>query len=102
MHILDGMIECFRKAGDEKELLKQLSASWQRSLGIQVLLAKTNVLIESDQLQQAIDELLEELFKKPSNKGFFALVQMVVSNKGELNKSQLMAVYDILKTYRRS
>ena len=62
-----------------------------------MLISKSKALASRDQPKEAIEGLLSELFQHPSNKGFFALVELVVSHKGELNKSQLLAVYDILR-----
>ena len=46
---------------------------------------------------QAIPQLLAELKNHPSNQGFFALVELVVQHRQQLDKSQLLVVYDILR-----
>ena len=95
--ILPDLIACFEEVEDYAGLQQHLSASWQQEKNINVLISKSKALASRDQPKEAIEGLLSELFQHPSNKGFFALVELVVSNKGELNKSQLLAVYDILR-----
>ena len=41
--------------------------------------------------------MLQELAEAPSNQGFFALVELVVKYRLQLDKSQLLVLYDILR-----
>ena len=95
--ILDDLVICFRKLEDYSGLDKYLGQSWREVKNIRSLVAKSKALADQGDVKIAIEGLLEELYQHPSNKGFFALVELVVANKGELNKSQLLAVYDILR-----
>lgn len=95
--ILPGMVECFRKINDYQELDKQLAQHWQQHHAIGVLVQRVRLLSEQGKQQQAIEILLSDLLKHPSNQGFFALVEIVVNKKVVLNTSQLMVVYDILR-----
>jgi len=95
--ILDNLVMCFQKLDDYSGLDKYLGLSWREDRNIQSLVAKSKTQAEQGNIKDAIEGLLEELYQHPSNKGFFALVELVVANKGELNKSQLLAVYDILR-----
>jgi len=95
--ILPKMAECFIKLDDYQGLDKHLASHWQHNHAIEVLVKRVKLLAQKGQQQQAIEILLEELFQHPSNQGFFALVEMVVTQKAVLNSSQLMSVYDILR-----
>mgnify|MGYP000717911073 FL=1 len=95
--ILPKMAECFIKLDDYQGLDKHLANHWQHNHAIEVLVKRVKLLAQKGQQQQAIEILLAELFQHPSNQGFFALVEMVVTQKAVLNSSQLMSVYDILR-----
>lgn len=95
--VLPKMAECFLKLEDYHGLDKQLANHWQHNHAIEVLVKRVKLLAEQGKQQQAIEILLTELFRFPSNQGFFALVEMVVNQKAVLNSSQLMSVYDILR-----
>jgi lipopolysaccharide biosynthesis regulator YciM len=95
--VLPEMVECFLKLDDYQGLDKQLASHWQSNHAVDVLVKRVTLLSQQGKQQQGIEILLTELFQHPSNKGFFALVEMVVNEKAVLNSSQLMAVYDILR-----
>jgi len=95
--VLPEMVECFIKLDDYQGLDKQLASHWQSNHTVDVLVKRVKLLAQKGRQQQAIEILLSELFQHPSNQGFFALVEMVVNQKAELNSSQLMSVYDILR-----
>lgn len=95
--ILPSLIECFTYLDDFSGLDKQLDQHWHKNHTVEVLVQRVKLLASRAQQQQAVEILLSELFHFPSNKGFFALVEMVVDHKAVLNTSQLMQVYDILR-----
>lgn len=95
--ILPEMSECFIKLEDHQGLDKHLANHWQYNHAVEVLVKRVTLLAGQGEQKQAIGILLKELFKHPSNQGFFALVEMVVNQKAVLNSSQLMSVYDILR-----
>jgi lipopolysaccharide biosynthesis regulator YciM len=95
--VLPQMVECFTKLEDYSGLDKQLASHWQHNHAIEVLVKRVTLLSQQGKQQQGIEILLAELFQHPSNQGFFALVEMVVTQKAVLNSSQLMSVYDILR-----
>jgi lipopolysaccharide biosynthesis regulator YciM len=53
--------------------------------------------VEVQGISRAMTTLLSELAEQPSNLGFFALVELVVRHRQQLDKSQLLVVYDILR-----
>ncbi len=95
--ILPSLIECFTCLDDFSGLDKQLDQHWQKNHTVEILVQRVKLLASQERQQQAVEILLTELFHYPSNKGFFALVEIVVDHKAVLNTSQLMQVYDILR-----
>lgn len=95
--ILPALIESYVLLEDFSGLDKQLAEHWRKNHSVEVLVQRVKLMAGQENQQQAVETLLSELFRYPSNKGFFALVEMVVNHKAVLNTSQLMQVYDILR-----
>jgi len=95
--VLEHMVEAFKQIDDAGGLVNHLSRHWQSSHYVPALVALVQCLSEQDSPETAISSLLHELKNQPSNSGFFALVEMVVRHKQQLDKSQLLILYDILR-----
>lgn len=95
--ILPSLEECFSHLEDLASLDEQLNKHWQKNHEVEVLVSRMKLMADQGEQQQAVEVLLSELFRYPSNKGFYTLVEMVVDHKAVLNTSQLMQVYDILR-----
>lgn len=95
--ILDPLVDSFNRLGDGSGLLNHLSRHWRETHYVPALVAKVQCLAEAEGAEVAIESLLIELQNQPSNSGFFSLVEMVVRHKQQLDKSQLLVLYDILR-----
>jgi lipopolysaccharide biosynthesis regulator YciM len=95
--ILDPLVDSFKHVGDAGGLLNHLSRHWKETHYVPALVAKIDCLAEGQGPEVAIGSLLQELQNQPSNSGFFSLVEMVVRHKQQLDKSQLLILYDILR-----
>jgi len=95
--VLDKMTQSFRAVGDNSGLLTYLDKHWKSSHYVPALMAKTEVLSQQNSAEEAITILLQELSVTPSNQGFFALVELSVKHRLQLDKSQLLVLYDILR-----
>ncbi|MCD8523214.1 MAG: hypothetical protein LRY66_13405 [Saccharospirillaceae bacterium] len=95
--VLERMVESFRDVHDGSGLVTHLTKQWQGSQYVPALVAKAECEVEVHGIKQAMTTLLSELAAQPSNLGFFALVELVVRHKQQLDKSQLLLVYDILR-----
>ena len=95
--VLPDIVKCFSQLDDYKGLDKQLETHWESNHAVEVLVTRVKLLAKRGKQQRGIEILLTELFRHPSNQGFFALVEMVINEKAVLNSSQLMSVYDILR-----
>lgn len=95
--LLDKMIRAFKELDDPEGLLNHLGKHWHESHYVPALVAKVQCMAERDGGGAGISALLAELKNQPSNSGFFALIEMVVQHKQQLDKSQLFTLYDILR-----
>lgn len=95
--VLESMTHCFRELGDIKGLISYLDKHWQSSRYVPALVEKTACAADQDGAEKAADYLLKELSTSPSNQGFFALVELVVRHRLQLDKSQLLVLYGILR-----
>lgn len=97
VRILDKMIDAFAKVGDTEGLLNQLQRHWSNSHYIPTLTAYIETLASEKNSDEATVRLLKELENSPSNQGFLTLAELVVKHRQQLDKSQLLQVYDILR-----
>jgi lipopolysaccharide biosynthesis regulator YciM len=97
VRILDKMIDAFAKLGDTEGLLNQLQRHWSNSHYIPTLTADIETLASEKNSDEATVRLLKELENSPSNQGFLTLAELVVKHRQQLDKSQLLQVYDILR-----
>lgn len=97
VHVLDNMVAAFQQIEDSRGLDSYLEKHWQQSRFVPALIAKTHALIEQQGIEPAIQYLLRELYQHPTNIGFLALVELVVKHRQQLEKSQLLVLYDILR-----
>lgn len=95
--VLDHLVESFKQLQDTSGLLTHLSRHWQETHYVPALVAKIDCLVKQQGAETAISALLSELQQQPSNTGFFALVELVVRQRQQLDKSQLLMLYDILR-----
>lgn len=95
--ILDEMLESFNAVEDVKGLDIYLDQYWQQQHDINVLIARVRSKAKLGEQDAAAEILLSQLNHYPSTQGFFALVELAVAHKAELEKSQLFSVYDILR-----
>ena len=95
--VLERMEACFQAVGDAAGLLQHLTKQWQLTQYVPALVARTECLATNQGIEQALTSLLSELAAQPSNQGFFALVELVVRHRQQLDKSQLLVLYDILR-----
>ncbi len=94
---LEPMVKAFRAVHDEKGLKEHLRKQWQATQYVPALVACIETLADEDRAGEAVENLLKELSANPSNQGFLALAELVITRRQSLDKSQLMAVYDILR-----
>lgn len=95
--VLTPLRDSFNKVDDNAGLMAHLSKQWQASQYVPALMASTQCIADANGPEQAITALLTELSKTPSNQGFFALVELVVQHRLQLDKSQLLTLYGILR-----
>lgn len=95
--ILDDLVECFLATEDYSSLDLYLQKHWHKRHDINVLIARVKTMAQKQGADDALAVLLSELNHYPSTKGFFALAELAVGFKAELDKSQLFTVYDILR-----
>lgn len=99
IRIMDKFIQAFQSVGDTESLRKHLLEHWRKTRYIPALVANIQVsLHESSSPDHAVDQLLEELSQHPSTQGFLALTELVMVHRQQLDKSQLLTLYDILRT----
>lgn len=94
--VLEPLYNSYLKVGDEKGLMNTLSKQWQRSSFIPVLSLYSQRLSVQQSPHYAVNYLLEELAKRPSNPGFELMTELVVKHEIQLDSLQLKALYDIL------
>lgn len=95
--VLNPLCDSFAKVGDTAGLMVHLGKQWQASHYVPALMASTHCTAETEGPETAINKLLGELTQTPSNQGFFSLVELVVRHKLQLDKSQLLVLYGILR-----
>lgn len=95
--VLEKLRDSFIQVGDSAGLMAHLSAQWQASHYVPALMVSTQCTAIAEGPEKAITGLLAELSDNPSNQGFFALVELVVQHKQQLDKSQLLVLYGILR-----
>lgn len=95
--VLNPLCDSFSKTGDTSGLMAHLGRQWHNSQYVPVLMARTQALATQEGPEQAVTALLKELAQIPSNQGFFALVELVVQYRLQLDKSQLLSLYGILR-----
>lgn len=94
--LLDHLYASFLQVNDEKGLMHTLSKQWQQSHYIPVLRLYSQHLSMQQSPHYAVNYLLEELAKKPTNPGFELMTELVVKHELQLDSLQLKALYDIL------
>ncbi|ASP40385.1 hypothetical protein CHH28_17630 [Bacterioplanes sanyensis] len=97
IHVLEPMVDCFRQLGDFDGLSRYLGEHWRSTQYVPALIAQLECDAEQGDASASISQLLQELSHQPSNQGFFALVELVMRHRQQLDKSQLMLVYGILR-----
>ena len=94
---LEPMAKAFREIRDSAGLKEHLRKQWDATRYVPALVTCVESLLEDGKGDEATEGLLNELSKAPSNQGFMALAELVISQRQSLDKSQLIVVYDILK-----
>jgi lipopolysaccharide biosynthesis regulator YciM len=97
IHTLEPMVDCFRQLQDLDGLERYLGQHWRDTHYVPALIAQLECEAEQGDASSAISQLLQELTTQPSNQGFFALVELVMRHRQQLDKSQLLVVYGILR-----
>lgn len=97
VHVIDNMVSAFQQIKDISGLDTYLEKHWKQSQFVPALVAKTHALVEQQGIEPGIQYLLRELYQYPTNVGFLALVELVVKHRLQLEKSQLLVLYDILR-----
>ncbi|TNC91568.1 MAG: hypothetical protein CSH36_09005 [Thalassolituus sp.] len=97
VRILDNLVKSFQNIGDIPGLREHLRKQWEESHYMPALIACVEAMASQNKGGEAVTSLLVELQKIPSNQGFLALAELVVEHRQQLDKSQLMTVYDILR-----
>lgn len=95
--VLELMHESFLKLGDLSGLLSHLEKHWEKSRYVPVLKAETEEIIALSGANPALTYLIKELSRWPSNQGFLVLLEVIARNDVHLDKSQLQALYGILR-----
>ncbi|MEK9713246.1 MAG: tetratricopeptide repeat protein [Thalassolituus sp.] len=94
---IDNLTKAFQNSGDLKGLQEHLSGQWKKTGFVPALTASVSVLADQDNMEEAVTRLLQELGNSPSNQGFLALAELVLGHHQQLDKSQLLQLYDILR-----
>ncbi|MDF1866661.1 MAG: hypothetical protein P1U70_17625 [Saprospiraceae bacterium] len=94
---LESLVECFKAVDDQPGLQKHLKHHYYGTGYVPVLAACVESLAQAGQADEAASTLLQELIQRPSNQGFLSLAELIIVHKTQLDKSQLLAVYDILR-----
>lgn len=94
--VLDKLYDSYLQVQDEKGLMHTLNKQWQISRYVPVLKLYSQRLSKQQSPHYAVNHLLEELAKQPSNLGFELFAELVVKHELQLDALQLKALYDIL------
>lgn len=97
IQILDKLVQAFKVVNDTSGLLMYLRRHWQSTSYVPALTEQIKCKADKEGAESALTSLLEALSDSPSNSGFFALVEVVVDHRLQLDKSQLLTLYDILR-----
>jgi len=97
IRFLDKLVQAFRQIGDAEGLKEHLRKQWNESQYVPALVACIEAMAEQKEGDAALSGLIGELDQFPSNQGFLALAELVVRHRQQLDKGQLLAVYDILR-----
>ena len=98
VRILEKLIVAFHSLDDFQGLQKHLKVHWEKTKYVPALVASVQTSVYRDGPEKAVDELLGELARAPSSQGFLALVELVMKHRQQLDKSQLLTLYGILRT----
>lgn len=94
---LPELASSFAKIDDSRGLKEHLKNLWDTTHYVPVLLECIRVIATEGDADEAVTQLLVELNNAPSNQGFLALAELVVGHRLQLDKSQLLQLYDILR-----
>lgn len=94
---LPNLLSSLKRLGDDASIVQHFRAQWQASRYEPALLAyiEQETLIKGP--ETAVNILLEELSKTPSNQGFVMLIELFIEHDLQLDKLQLQVLYDILR-----
>jgi lipopolysaccharide biosynthesis regulator YciM len=95
--VVEKLSTAFKYSSDYSGLKQHLTEHWIKTGYVPALVASMNVEGSEALPESAVSELLLELKKRPSNQGFLALAEVVLSHRQQLDKSQLLQLYDILR-----
>ena len=97
LSVVEKLSAAFKYSSDYSGLKQHLTEHWIKTGYVPALVASMNVEGSEALPESAVSELLLELKKRPSNQGFLALAEVVLSHRQQLDKSQLLQLYDILR-----
>ncbi|GAA6145711.1 tetratricopeptide repeat protein [Thalassolituus maritimus] len=97
LSVVEKLSAAFKYSSDYSGLKQHLTEHWIKTGYVPALVASMNVEGSDALPESAVSELLLELKKRPSNQGFLALAEVVLSHRQQLDKSQLLQLYDILR-----
>jgi len=95
--VVERMTEAFSVSGDKEGLKTHLHDQWARTGYVPALMASMGVVVTQGTPEEAVSKILDELRLRPSNQGFLALAELIVTQRQQLDKSQLLQLYDILR-----
>ncbi len=93
--VIEPMLECYRKTGNEQGMMKFLQSLLERYNGISPMLALAALKREHGTDREAMEFVIEQLRKRPSVKGLNWLIELSLQHSQGEAKKNLMILYDL-------
>ncbi len=93
--IIDPLLDCCRRAGQEKELMEFLREMLKRRTGISAMLALAGLIRNSKNDKEAMEYVADELRKRPSVKGLNWLIELSMQHSQGEAKKNLEIFHDL-------
>lgn len=93
--VIEPMLECYRKTGNEQDMMNFLQSILERYNGISPMLALAALKREHGTDREAMEFVIEQLRKRPSVKGLNWLIELSLQHSQGEAKKNLMILYDL-------
>ncbi len=93
--VIEPMLECYRKTGNERDMMTFLQSILERYNGISPMLALAGLKREHGTDREAMEFVIEQLRKRPSVKGLNWLIELSLQHSQGEAKKNLMILYDL-------